>query len=187
VRPERLELPAYWFEASRSIQLSYGRTSVCTTGASPTLRSYQLRLHDHGIDQLSDPFHLHAHFVAGLQPPRRRPRETHAGGGSGRYDVARFQREDARKVSYQLRNPENQVARIRFLQRLAADRKLRPAVSKPIQAMSNGVSSAQLCSGVSNTCGEPGVRSVSVEKPRFAALLLPLVLPAALASPAWYP
>ena len=26
VRPERLELPAYWFEASRSIRLSYGRT-----------------------------------------------------------------------------------------------------------------------------------------------------------------
>jgi hypothetical protein len=26
VRPERLELPACWFEASRSIQLSYGRT-----------------------------------------------------------------------------------------------------------------------------------------------------------------
>ena len=25
MRPERLELPAYWFEASRSIQLSYGR------------------------------------------------------------------------------------------------------------------------------------------------------------------
>lgn len=28
MRPERLELPAYWFEASRSIQLSYGR-AVC--------------------------------------------------------------------------------------------------------------------------------------------------------------
>ena len=27
-RPERLELPAYWFEASRSIQLSYGRALV---------------------------------------------------------------------------------------------------------------------------------------------------------------
>ena len=26
-RPEGLEPPAYWFEASRSIQLSYGRTS----------------------------------------------------------------------------------------------------------------------------------------------------------------
>ena len=26
VRPEGLEPPAYWFEASRSIQLSYGRT-----------------------------------------------------------------------------------------------------------------------------------------------------------------
>ena len=26
VRPERLEPLAYWFEANRSIQLSYGRT-----------------------------------------------------------------------------------------------------------------------------------------------------------------
>jgi hypothetical protein len=26
-RPERLELPTYWFEASRSIQLSYGRAN----------------------------------------------------------------------------------------------------------------------------------------------------------------
>jgi hypothetical protein len=25
-RPERFELPAYWFEASRSIQVSYGRS-----------------------------------------------------------------------------------------------------------------------------------------------------------------
>jgi hypothetical protein len=32
VRPERLELPAYWFEASRSIQLSYGRTISMTCG-----------------------------------------------------------------------------------------------------------------------------------------------------------
>jgi hypothetical protein len=31
VRPERLELPAYWFEASRSIQLSYGRTPSAGT------------------------------------------------------------------------------------------------------------------------------------------------------------
>jgi hypothetical protein len=28
VRPERLELPTYWFEASRSIHLSYGRTPI---------------------------------------------------------------------------------------------------------------------------------------------------------------
>jgi hypothetical protein len=28
VRPEGLEPPAYWFEASRSIQLSYGRAPV---------------------------------------------------------------------------------------------------------------------------------------------------------------
>jgi hypothetical protein len=26
-RPERLELPTYWFEASRSIRLSYGRAN----------------------------------------------------------------------------------------------------------------------------------------------------------------
>ena len=28
VRPEGLEPPAYWFEASRSIQLSYGRMNA---------------------------------------------------------------------------------------------------------------------------------------------------------------
>ena len=33
VRPEGLEPPAYWFEASRSIQLSYGRTLVFTKRA----------------------------------------------------------------------------------------------------------------------------------------------------------
>src|SRR5215469_14627561 len=27
-RPERLELPTYWFEASRSIRLSYGRVDL---------------------------------------------------------------------------------------------------------------------------------------------------------------
>ncbi len=27
-RPERLELPTYWFEASRSIRLSYGRVAT---------------------------------------------------------------------------------------------------------------------------------------------------------------
>jgi hypothetical protein len=36
VRPERLELPAYWFEASRSIQLSYGRTFLTTQRQSST-------------------------------------------------------------------------------------------------------------------------------------------------------
>ena len=30
VRPERFELPTYWFVASRSIQLSYGRTTVAS-------------------------------------------------------------------------------------------------------------------------------------------------------------
>ena len=30
VRPERFELPAFWFVARRSIQLSYGRISVAT-------------------------------------------------------------------------------------------------------------------------------------------------------------
>ena len=43
--------------------------------------------------------------------------------------------------------------------------------------MSNGVSSVQPCSVFPNSCGETGVSSVSAEKPRFAALLLPLVLP----------
>ncbi len=31
VRPERVELPTYWFVASRSIQLSYGRTPLVSS------------------------------------------------------------------------------------------------------------------------------------------------------------
>ena len=31
VRPERVELPTYWFVASRSIQLSYGRARVISS------------------------------------------------------------------------------------------------------------------------------------------------------------
>ena len=31
VRPERVELPTYWFVASRSIQLSYGRTQMVSS------------------------------------------------------------------------------------------------------------------------------------------------------------
>ncbi len=31
VRPERVELPTYWFVASRSIQLSYGRTRAVSS------------------------------------------------------------------------------------------------------------------------------------------------------------
>src|ERR1035438_8705133 len=48
VRPERLELPAYWFEASRSIQLSYGRTPrsrdlVCILSFAPRLLAQRNR------------------------------------------------------------------------------------------------------------------------------------------------
>jgi hypothetical protein len=35
VTPERLELPACWFEASRSIQLSYGANCVFVWGERP--------------------------------------------------------------------------------------------------------------------------------------------------------
>jgi hypothetical protein len=36
-RPERLELPTYWFEASRSIRLSYGRANaiICRIPVKP--------------------------------------------------------------------------------------------------------------------------------------------------------
>ena len=39
VRPEGLEPPAYWFEANRSIQLSYGRlrgASILTRSTKPS-------------------------------------------------------------------------------------------------------------------------------------------------------
>ena len=41
VRPERFELPTYWFEASCSIQLSYGRMLKLTS--LPELRRLVLR------------------------------------------------------------------------------------------------------------------------------------------------
>lgn len=37
VRPERLELPALWFEARCSIQLSYGRNISCLDTRSNAL------------------------------------------------------------------------------------------------------------------------------------------------------
>ena len=36
-RPEGLEPPAYWFEANRSIQLSYGRAHVYRSIQSPRI------------------------------------------------------------------------------------------------------------------------------------------------------
>jgi hypothetical protein len=39
VRPERFELPAFWFVARRSIQLSYGRISVLSASQQLTAGS----------------------------------------------------------------------------------------------------------------------------------------------------
>jgi hypothetical protein len=51
VRPERFELPAFWFVARRSIQLSYGRTIFklilirlsCLSRYSPIHSGFRLR------------------------------------------------------------------------------------------------------------------------------------------------
>ena len=42
-RPEGLEPPAYWFEANRSIQLSYGRVPINTSLAFPDPRRRHAR------------------------------------------------------------------------------------------------------------------------------------------------
>ena len=46
MRPERLELPAYWFEASRSIQLSYGRTFATVHTSLTSRRATPIRYPD---------------------------------------------------------------------------------------------------------------------------------------------
>jgi hypothetical protein len=46
VRPEGFEPPAYWFEASRSIQVSYGRRTMIA--ANPV----RTESHNAGTDQL---------------------------------------------------------------------------------------------------------------------------------------
>src|SRR5260370_41208971 len=43
-RPEGLEPPAYWFEANRSIQLSYGRANQLRTNPSTSARSFCVQL-----------------------------------------------------------------------------------------------------------------------------------------------
>ena len=43
VRPERFELPAFWFVARRSIQLSYGRTRVVSSETLHRLSGFRPR------------------------------------------------------------------------------------------------------------------------------------------------
>ena len=43
VRPERFELPAFWFVARRSIQLSYGRTRVVSCETLHRLSGFRQR------------------------------------------------------------------------------------------------------------------------------------------------
>ena len=42
VRPERFERPTYWFVASCSIQLSYGRTASCRTATGLRIKDSSL-------------------------------------------------------------------------------------------------------------------------------------------------
>ena len=43
VRPERFELPTYWFVASRSIQLSYGRIPKAESETIDRITGFFLR------------------------------------------------------------------------------------------------------------------------------------------------
>jgi glyoxylase-like metal-dependent hydrolase (beta-lactamase superfamily II) len=73
VRPERFELPTYWFEASRSIQLSYGRTQhdftrarrACYHAASRS--AMRLSAHCFAVTGLAyvPPWSVNAGFAAG--------------------------------------------------------------------------------------------------------------------------
>src|SRR5262245_44966975 len=47
-RPERLELPTYWFEASRSIHLSYGRAPLQCRPVPFRAQVRAIRYHDPG-------------------------------------------------------------------------------------------------------------------------------------------
>ena len=64
VRPERFELPAFWFVARRSIQLSYGRISISTTLQQLTARSAFSSTATFGYSkrELGDPLVPHFRF-----------------------------------------------------------------------------------------------------------------------------
>ncbi len=96
MRPEGLEPPAYWFEASRSIQLSYGRTTAILAGAWDAILPHGLLLGDDGVDEFAEAFDLNTHLIAGPEPARRLPGEAYAGGCAGGDNIARLQSEHAR-------------------------------------------------------------------------------------------
>ena len=54
-RPERFELPASWFVAMRSIQLSYGRVMQATAAAGPWATSSNVIIMLHRIGRLVEP------------------------------------------------------------------------------------------------------------------------------------
>ncbi len=76
-----------------------------------------------GLTNSPMPSILIAHFVARTQISGRLARETYAGGRAGGDHVAGLQREHARKICDDLRDVEDQIAGVRILQGLAADRK----------------------------------------------------------------
>jgi len=63
-RPERLELPTYWFEASRSIQLSYGRVFSTAYELTPACLTYWLE----DIVELFEQFIRERQYLKNVSP-----------------------------------------------------------------------------------------------------------------------
>src|ERR1043166_1710664 len=78
-------------------------------------------LRNHRVAQLAYALDTHDAFIARPQKPRRLPAGSHAQRSPGRDHVAGLERYHRRDELDQLRNAENQLARVRMLQRLAAD------------------------------------------------------------------
>jgi hypothetical protein len=72
VRPERFERPTYWFVASCSIQLSYGRTPCKLQPSQPQLSKFR---------------GFHARYQPAQRPQNRRIALTYAHAPGARDDV----------------------------------------------------------------------------------------------------
>src|SRR4029453_3157545 len=100
--------------ASRSVPLRLIRLIRCKSFSS-------LRLRNHSILDVSDPFNLDAHDTSRGQKARRSHGAADAGGGACRYHVARFEREGGGEMLDLGEAVEDQLARVRVLAQLAVD------------------------------------------------------------------
>src|SRR5581483_4294948 len=86
---------------------------ICASCPRVYVAIYKLRFRNDRVSQFSNWRDAHHDFFSRVQIARGLSREAHAAGRSSGDHVTRFQRENAREERKQVRDFENQLARVR--------------------------------------------------------------------------